>query len=122
MIEITHRIVRNTCVLVLEGELMVPVIGETDLELIEVAWGQVKTILSQSNVKHVVLDFSKVSSTTSLGIGWIVRLHTHLKKSQGEVVFCRVSPSTLTLFELAQFDQVFRIFETEEKALAYLQR
>ncbi len=68
----------------------------------------------------ILCDFSKTDHISSRGLRAILAGAKRMKKTGGELVFCALGQNVYTIFKISGFDQIFRIFDTQEEGLAGL--
>lgn len=69
----------------------------------------------------IVLDLQNVDFIDSSGLGAIVSCHKSLS-GQGALIICSVSGIVASLFQLTRMNRVFRIFQSQDEALAALSK
>lgn len=75
--------------------------------------------LINKGARSIVLDLSEVDFIDSSGLGAIVSSLKVLGRS-GDFVISGTSDTVNTMFKLTRMDKVFRMFNTEDEALAAL--
>lgn len=68
--------------------------------------------------KRIILNFSQVNFIDSLGIATLIWFLKGVKKSNGTVLLCNVSPKIRSIFIITKLDRVFKIFDLEKEALS----
>jgi len=69
----------------------------------------------------IVLDLQKVDFIDSSGLGAIVSCYKSLG-GQGTLVICNISGTVASLFQLTRMNRVFRIFQSQDEAIAALSK
>ena len=90
------------------------------------AYNDTYRYLDDSEVKHLLIDFSKLDYFGSTFIGMLIRLAKKARQGGGEAVLCHLSDNmkqmmkTLMLLENTKTDFFWVPFESREAALASL--
>ena len=100
---------QGVCVIDLKGKIT---IGSGDVELRET----VKRMIKEGK-KKMILNLEKVSYIDSAGLGEIIRCYTTISKEGGKIVLLNPSHKVYDLFQLTKLDQVFTVFDDENKAI-----
>ncbi|GAP64693.1 anti-sigma B factor antagonist [Ardenticatena maritima] len=75
----------------------------------------------KAGTHNIIIDLSGVNFIDSTGLATLVQAMKHARQHGGDLVLCRLQQPVRIIFELTRLDKAFRIFETEEEALAYFQ-
>jgi anti-sigma B factor antagonist len=75
--------------------------------------------IAQGGSRKILLDLSEVTFVDSSGLGSIIACLKQLGPD-GDLAVCGAHDSVGNLFRLTRMDKVFRIFPTQEEALASL--
>ncbi len=67
---------------------------------------------------RVVFDLSRLTFVDSSGCGALVSCLRGMKEAGGDLFLCNLSSQVRDLFNVIRMDQVFRIFETPDQAVA----
>jgi anti-sigma B factor antagonist len=108
-LQITTRQVGEAAIIEISGRITV---GEGNLALREV----VRTLV-ESGEKNIVLNLGKVSYMDSSGLGELVKTHTTIRKSEGELKLVNLSKRVDELLEMTKLSSVFDIYEDEASAI-----
>jgi anti-anti-sigma factor len=73
--------------------------------------------LLAEGVKYVVLDLSKLSYASSLGLAALMRAHRHFAAAGGRIAFADLHSATAKILRVARLDQVFDLFGTVDEAV-----
>jgi anti-sigma B factor antagonist len=73
--------------------------------------------LLAEGVKYVVLDLSKLSYASSLGLAALMRAHRHFAAAGGRIAFANLHSATAKILRVTRLDQVFDLFDTVEEAV-----
>jgi anti-sigma B factor antagonist len=76
--------------------------------------GQIIDWIQQGH-HRIVLDFSKVKSMDSSGLGAVVSLMKTVE-SDGVIVLCNLHPAVRNLFQITRFDRVISIHDSLDDA------
>jgi anti-sigma B factor antagonist len=107
--EVTSKTKGEAIVFYLNGELTTTNSPEAQTEINEV--------LESAKYKLVVINVEKVDFIASTGLRIILALGKKLKESGTELVVCSANPTNKSVFKMAGFSRLFKIFDTEEEAL-----
>jgi len=72
--------------------------------------------LLAEGVKFVVLDLSRLTYASSLGLGALLRAHRHYAAAGGRIAFADLHSAVARILHLARLEQVFDLFPTVEEA------
>ncbi len=72
----------------------------------------------EKGFKHVVLDMSGVPWINSTGLGILITGYHSLKAAEGSMSICNVKERVLSIFYISQLENIFKVFESMEDALA----
>lgn len=100
--------------------LLVRLVGELDHHTAEELRGRVEAVLTDGEVKHIVLNLENLSFMDSSGLGVILGRYKQVKAIGGEMVVCAISPSVKRLFEMSGLFKIIRLEESEQFALKTL--
>ena len=107
---VVERRVGDVTVLDLKGRL---VFEEGD----NVLRAHVDRLLEQGQT-HIVLNLRDVTYVDSSGIGVLVSKYVSLRRKGGDLRFANVTPRSHRLLEITKLVDIFRLFDTEEEAIA----
>jgi len=65
----------------------------------------------------LVCDFEKNEYISSAGLRVFLSLLKSMKRSGGELVLCSLQPSVKSIFDMAGFSRLFKIFDNRDEAL-----
>lgn len=66
---------------------------------------------------HLLVDLGNVRYISSNGLRVLLIAQRNAQQHNGALVLCGLNPRVFEIFEMAGFDQVFKIFETRAQAL-----
>lgn len=75
------------------------------------------TELVAGGAKKIVCDFSENQYISSAGLRVFLQLLKSLQKTGGKLALCSLSPYVKEVFEMAGFNQLFQIYDTQEEAI-----
>lgn len=78
-------------------------------------------IITQPNVKALVIDLSQVHFCDSQGLSAILLAHRQMKDNEGFVVLVNVQEGVRKLFAISQIEYLFEFQPTVEEAIQWLQ-
>jgi anti-sigma B factor antagonist len=103
----------DVMILHLSGKIM----GGPDYDKLQ---GEVKALIKEGHV-DILINLSKVNWINSTGLGILVSAFHTLKKNDGRLKICEVSPRIDNILNVTQLKLVFDTFDTEASALASFQ-
>lgn len=98
------------------GVLVCSIKGEINIDTA----GHLQSItkdVTEHKFRKVLLNLSEVDYIDSLGMSSLVALKKKIEEMQGVIFFSNVSPKILSILGITKLEKIFKIFETEEKAL-----
>ena len=108
--KIQEREVNGVHIIAPEGKIT---LGDGDQELGEA----VRQKLEQGGRK-LVIDFTKVTTLDSSGLGELVGCYTSVKTRQGELRICGLNARIFNLMQMTSLHSVFLVKDTLDEALA----
>ncbi|MDP7423079.1 MAG: STAS domain-containing protein [bacterium] len=78
--------------------------------------------LVQDGARKILCDFSQTDYISSRGLSAVLAAAKKLRNIGGEMAFCSVGQNVRQIFSISGFHEIFRIFESQDEALAELQR
>lgn len=107
-----HKVLDNTLVLGLKGDL----IGEdSGIEIIELVNDHI-----QKGIKQALIDISRLRYINSSGIGVLITILTKFRNKGGEVCLLKPSESVKKLLIITKLNAIFTIVDTESEAIEIL--
>ena len=110
---ITKQVVGDVTVLHLAGKIM----GGPDHEKMQT---EIRELVKEGHI-DVLMNLSKVNWINSTGLGILVSAFHTLKKNNGRLKICEVSPRIDNILNVTQLKLVFETFDRQEAALASFQ-
>ncbi len=108
--KITERSVGGVTVLDLEGKI---VLGEGD----DVLRDKVREVIAAGRRK-VLLNLAAVPYVDSAGLGELVRCHTRMVRTDGNIKLLHLTSRMRDLLQITKLVTVFETFESEDSAIA----
>ena len=71
-----------------------------------------------SGKTKIIIDFEEVAYIDSSGLATLIEMMQRLKRNQGVMHLIRMSDKIKGLFEITKLDKLFKIYSTQEEALA----
>ncbi len=96
---------------------MLPLEGEIDLHVSPSIAASLSAMVQQRS-KHVVVDLSRVSYIDSSGLAVLIEAMQNVVGYGGKFALAGLQDGVRPIFEIARLDQVFRIFDDVDAALA----
>jgi anti-sigma B factor antagonist len=91
--------------------------GEIDAATADSVANAVSAALSEGH-KRVLLDFTEVTFIDSTGLGVLVKSHRAAEAADATFAVVHPTPQTLKLIRVLGLDQLLRVYDTHEQALA----
>lgn len=102
------------------GQVSVVVIrGQIDATTSKAAEDRLVELINAGE-RRLVLDLGQLDYISSVGLRVLILVAKRLKQAEGAVAICALQPSVQELFEIAGFDAVFRIFDTQGEAVSHV--
>jgi len=79
---------------------------------------QLSAVLAPTAAPKLVMDFSRVAHMSSSALGMLITLHKRVREKKGELRLCGISPSIYEVFVITRLNEIFRIVQTRQQALA----
>ena len=67
--------------------------------------------------RKLLVDMDGVEYISSAGLRVLLAVAKKLKKEEGEIKICCLKPYVKEVFDIAGFTQIFKIYDTTEKAI-----
>ncbi len=83
----------------------------------------VETVLQDQiakGTKKIIVDFSQTEYIASAGLRVLLSAAKSLQKSGGQIVLFSMKPYVYEVFEISGFTQIFKIYASQQEALASL--
>ncbi|MBA3881322.1 MAG: STAS domain-containing protein [Chthoniobacterales bacterium] len=96
---------------------VLPLEGEIDLHVSPSIAASLSAMVQQRS-KHVVVDLSRVSYIDSSGLAVLIEAMQNVVGYGGKFALAGLQDGVRPIFEIARLDQVFRIFDDVDAALA----
>ena len=100
--------------------LLIRLKGELDHHTAEQLRLQAEDAIEKNGIKHVVLNLEELHFMDSSGLGVILGRYKKVKKNNGEMVVCAISPAVKRLFEMSGLFKIVRLEPSEKDALQRL--
>ena len=78
--------------------------------------------LLDQEIQHVVLNFEKVNVMNSSGLGVLIMARDKLDKKKHIIAVCGIRSVMKDIFLRMRLDLLFNLYETEDKAVADIER
>ncbi|MCI6508643.1 MAG: anti-sigma factor antagonist [Bacilli bacterium] len=99
-----------------KNRLFIRLSGELDQAVTENLKIKVSEIINKYMIKHVIINFSKLSFMDSSGIGFIIGRYTQVKRRDGKVVICSMNEIIERIVKLSGLKRICLIASSEEEA------
>jgi len=94
--------------------------GELDEVSVDTVKAQLDTVINDTGVKYLILDFTDLSFINSKGIGFLVWIHTHLAKEQRQLMLVAANEAVMDVISLVGLPTIVPYHKDVEEALANL--
>ena len=74
-------------------------------------------IINDLYAVKLIVNFEKVKYMSSAVLGKLITLNKMVAAEKGKLKFCCIHPSVMEIFKIMKLDKLFKIFESEEKAV-----
>jgi anti-sigma B factor antagonist len=81
---------------------------------------ELNALVDEHQLRKVVLNFSGVTYMSSAVMGKLVSLLKKMQAAGGKLRLCAIEKSIYEIFEIMRFDKMFKIFPTQDEAVADL--
>ena len=78
---------------------------------------QLRALVADPDVTHVLLDFQDVRFMSSSLLGLLLPLMRALGQRGGQMKLCSLAPSLREVFTVSKLDRLFALYDDEEDAL-----
>lgn len=100
--------------------LLLRLIGELDHHSAEPLREKISSLIEQQQIKHVILNLAQLQFMDSSGLGVILGRYNQIKKRDGEMIVCAISPIIERIFEMSGLFKIVQLTKTEQSALERL--
>ena len=98
-------------------DTVVVLVGMVDLHHTPDVHEALVTVCEQ-RPRQLVINLTEVSYMDSSGIGTLVEVFRRVNAYKGKLALCGLNERVHSVFEITKLDKFFRIFATEQEALA----
>lgn len=92
-------------------------IGNLADEEVQVEWDEILARLENSEAKHVVFDFEKLSYFGSSMLEAMLVLWKRVHPNEGKMAICNTTEATSKIFQLSKLDTIWPICDSRQAAL-----
>lgn len=100
--------------------LLIRLKGELDHHTAEKLRLQAEIEIEKQEIKHIVLNLEELHFMDSSGLGVILGRYKKIKKNNGEMIICAISPAVKRLFEMSGLFKIMQVELSEKNALQRL--
>jgi stage II sporulation protein AA (anti-sigma F factor antagonist) len=100
--------------------LLIRLKGELDHHTAEQLRLQAEDAIEKNGIKHIVLNLEELHFMDSSGLGVILGRYKKIKKNNGEMIICAISPAVKRLFEMSGLYKIVKVEPSEKNALQRL--
>jgi anti-sigma B factor antagonist len=104
-----------------QGTLVIRLGGELDTESSDYFFGCVEDEITNGR-QRIVINCADLGYISSVGLGTLIRARARVAKAEGNVFLACVESRVMDLFHVVHFDRVFKIYATEEEAIAEIEK
>lgn len=81
---------------------------------------QLNTLVAQSELPKIVMDFSNVGHMSSSALGVLITLHKRIRENHGQLRLCNIQPAIYEIFVITRLNEIFQISENRQEAISSL--
>lgn len=74
-------------------------------------------LIKERYMVKMVVNFEKVKYMSSAVLGKLITLNKLIAAEKGKLKFCGIDQNVLEIFKIMKLDKLFKIYDTEEKAV-----
>lgn len=100
--------------------LLIRLKGELDHHTAEKLRLLAENEIEKQEIKHIVLNLEELHFMDSSGLGVILGRYKKIKKNNGEMIICAISPAVKRLFEMSGLFKIMQVELSEKNALQRL--
>lgn len=100
--------------------LLIRLKGELDHHTADQLRQQADSAMEKHDIKHIVLNLEELHFMDSSGLGVILGRYKKVKKNNGEMIICAISPAVKRLFEMSGLYKILKVAHSEKNALQSL--
>ena len=100
-----------------EGATVMSVDGRIDASTAPQLEEELNKVIQQGR-ESILLNFAEVSYISSGGLRVLLKTTKELHKNNGSLILCSLNTDVHKVFKLAGFTSIFKIYSSEEEALA----
>lgn len=100
--------------------LLIRLKGELDHHTAEQLRQEAENAITQNEIKHIILNLEELDFMDSSGLGVILGRYKKIKKNNGEMIICAISPAVKRLFEMSGLFKIMQVELSEKNALQRL--
>ena len=104
----------NVAIFKLEGKIL------SDLEIQSL--NDHLLLLLEEHISNIIFDLTKLSHINSTGLNFFIKSLTKCRIKGGELLFFGLNGAVKTVFQISKLDEVFTIYENEEKAIKHFNK
>jgi len=103
-----------------QGTLVINAAGRLDNETNQYFFDCVKDEIESGNIK-IVINLQGLGYISSLGLGALVRASSRASKAGGTIYLANIENQVLDILRMVSFDKIFRLYDTEQEAIAAIE-
>lgn len=104
-----------------KNRLFIRLNGELDQSVTENLKIRVSEIIDKYMIKHLIINFEKVSFMDSSGIGFIIGRFAQIRKRNGKIIICSMNEIISRIVALSGLKKICTIASSEQEAEKYLE-
>ncbi|MBN1795350.1 MAG: STAS domain-containing protein [Sedimentisphaerales bacterium] len=81
---------------------------------------QMQSVIEQSSIKKIVLDFSRVKFMSSAVLGLLIKISRRVYEQDGNLALCGISPKIYEIFKITRLTKIFDIYKDVDSAIEEL--
>jgi anti-sigma B factor antagonist len=105
---LTKNIINGFCIISIDGRIDTTNFNAFEKEVVEIIDG---------GEKNIVLNCAGMNYISSSGLRVFLIAQKKLTALSGKLHLCEMQPTIKEIFDISGFSSIFKIFETQEKAI-----
>jgi anti-anti-sigma factor len=95
--------------------------GSIDAKTVFVFQSKLNAVIERG-FRRFIIDMEQVKYVNSTGLGYMINLSDSITVESGEVMLVQVQPKVKMVFEMLGLNDFFKVFDSREEALAWVDR
>lgn len=82
---------------------------------------QFDSLVAETAIPKIIVDFSNVSHMSSSALGMLITLHKRIREKNGQLRLANIQPAIFEIFVITRLNEIFQICKTKEEAMQSIQ-